>query len=342
MLVNLLAHGLLHVVIDPLDHLLAQGVEQLLLVLKAEAFQEFLIHVDRLELLDVLQSDLDVHFFAAQWLIRMVVRRGRLDCARLAGLHPAQFLIQIIHLDAGDAPGAGDNLRIVLMPDDVAIQLHMHVADQIILVLHAAVFDRNQRPLLLPQVGHRLLNVLVGYLDLGPLDLDPLQLRNGDVRLDLNLEGIAERALLRQLHRLRLIEHRLADDLEVIFFHRLLIALLDKLAADLIFDVLAEAFLDQLLRRVTDAKTGNGRLLAQLLEGLFQFGSDALLGNLNVDFLGRRAGVLDSDRVLERRLFDGGGRVGLVLALIFGHGILSLANSAAYLAGKSRIVGETG
>ena len=41
-LVDLLAHRLLHVVVDPLDHLLAEGVAQFCFVVEAQVFEELL------------------------------------------------------------------------------------------------------------------------------------------------------------------------------------------------------------------------------------------------------------------------------------------------------------
>ena len=77
--IDLLAHGLLHVIIDAFDHLLAQRVAQLGFVLKAEALEEFRVHFDRFELLEILERDLDFDFLAAELLVRMRLRRRGLD-----------------------------------------------------------------------------------------------------------------------------------------------------------------------------------------------------------------------------------------------------------------------
>ena len=85
---------------------------------------------------------------------------------RLADFQPGQLLVQIIDLNSGDASGSGDDLGIVLMGDDFVADLHVNVGDHVVAVFHAAIFDGDERSLLLAQVLHRLLDVLFGDVDL--------------------------------------------------------------------------------------------------------------------------------------------------------------------------------
>ena len=50
-----------------------------------------------------------------------------LDRAGLAGLEAFELLVEVVDLDAADAAGAGDDLGVVLVGDDVAVDLHVHV-----------------------------------------------------------------------------------------------------------------------------------------------------------------------------------------------------------------------
>ena len=68
------------------------------------------------------------------------------------GFRPFELLVEVVDLDAADAAGAGDDLGVVLVADDVAVDLHVHVGGQVVLVLDAAVLDRDERALLLAQV----------------------------------------------------------------------------------------------------------------------------------------------------------------------------------------------
>src|SRR4029079_12317644 len=129
----------------------------------------------------------------------------------------------------------------------------------------------------------------------GALDGDALELGEVDVGLDLDLEGVGERAGLGKLDGVGVVEGGFADDLEVVLLDGLLIALGDERAADLLLDVAGESLLDELLRCVAGAEAWDGRLLAELGELLSQLGLDAILGDLNRHALGGWAGVLDLD-----------------------------------------------
>ena len=104
---------LLHVVVDALDHLLAEGVAQFLLVCKTEAVEEILVDLGQLQLLDVLERDFDLHVLAADLLVGMRVGGLGVDGAGLAGLEAFELLVEVVDLDAGDAARAGDDLRVV-------------------------------------------------------------------------------------------------------------------------------------------------------------------------------------------------------------------------------------
>ena len=79
------------------------------------------------------------------------------------------------------------------MANDVAVEFHEHVGQQIIPGLHAAIFDRNQGALLLAQVLHGLIDVRFADGDLRLLDLQVGKVRQSDVRLHFNLKGIGQR-----------------------------------------------------------------------------------------------------------------------------------------------------
>ena len=76
----------------------------------------------------------------------------------------------------------------MLVHDFVAIDLEMNVGDQVVAHFHAAVFHRHERSLLLAQIQHRLVEMLVLYLDLRLLDRKTRQRRQLKVRLDLDLK----------------------------------------------------------------------------------------------------------------------------------------------------------
>jgi hypothetical protein len=144
-----------------------------------------------------------------------------------------------------------------------------------------------------------LVNVLLGDGDVRALDGNALELGDLDIRLHLDLEGVGQRAALGELDRIRVVELRLPDHLKVVLLDGLLIAFGDERSSNLLLDVIAEALLDELLRRVSGPEPGDGRLLAQFLELLFQLGGDAVGGDLDGDPLGGGAGILNLDRVGE-------------------------------------------
>ena len=197
-------------------------------------------------------------------------------------------------------PGRATICGIVLMGDDVAVELDMHVGDQIVAVFDAAIFDRNQRALLLAQVLHRLIDVLVGDFDLRLLDLQAVEVRKRDLRLHFDLERIAQRPVFGELDRFGIVELRLADDLQVVLLDRLLVALADERAADLFLDVVG-----RIASRSASAghgptrKPGMAACWRSSLNCSSSFGGDPILGDFDGDLLGRRAGVLDLDRVGE-------------------------------------------
>ena len=226
------------------------------------------------------------------------VRLGHLDRdrSRLIGFQSRQLLVEIDHIDPADAPRPGADLRVVLMRDDLVAEFHVDVAVQQILRLDAAIFDRHQRALLLTQIGHRLLDVVVGHVDLW---LFHLQIGHGELWLHLDLKSIVERAaFFRELDRFGIVKFRLADDLQIIFLHRLAVALADQCAANLLFHIAAESFLDQLGRGVADAEAGDVGLLTKLFKLLGEFGFNAIAGDFDADLLGSGAGVFDFDGVL--------------------------------------------
>ena len=272
--------------------------QQFLLVVETQIREEFLGNFGLFQLLDVFQRDFDLDVLAANLLIGMRVGDVHLERARLAGLHAGYLLVQIDHVDPADTAGARDELGVVLMADFVAVELDVHVGDEVILVGHAAIFDRNQCALLFLQVVQRLLHVLVGDFDLGLLDLQSRDIRNRELRLHFDLERIAQSLVVLQLNGFGIVEFRLADDRQRILLDRLLIALGDERAANLFLHVGAEALLDELLRRVTRTEARDGGASAQFLELFAEHLIDAFLGDLDGDLLGGRPGVFDLDLVL--------------------------------------------
>ncbi|MFO0930681.1 MAG: hypothetical protein U0736_27235 [Gemmataceae bacterium] len=88
------------------------------------------------------------------------------------------------------------------------------------------------------------------------------------------------------------------------------------LTLDLVADLLEEALLDQLPRRLAGAESGDGGLGHQLLEVVVHPPLDVLPVDRHLDVLLARADVLDLHgltellRLFGRRSFDGGGGLG--------------------------------
>ena len=74
------------------------------------------------------------------------------DNALIAGFGAGQLRFEIVDLDAAEPTRANDDLAIVLMGDVLAIHLEMNVGDQIVARFDRAIFDGDQRSLLLAQV----------------------------------------------------------------------------------------------------------------------------------------------------------------------------------------------
>src|SRR5204863_478967 len=135
-----------------------------------------------------------------------------------------------------------------------------------------------------------------------------------------DLERVTQAGIVLELNRFRIIELRLADDLEIVLLDGLLVAFGDEVSADVFANVAGEALLDQLLRRMPRPKTGNRSLLAKLFVLLAQLLFDPLFWDLDDDLLRGRAGILDADLVLIFLLLLIGGGVDRDGCVIVGHG----------------------
>ena len=122
----------------------------------------------------------------------------------------------------------------------------------------------------------------------GRLDGQCLEVRQREVRLNLNLKGISQRSVLGNLDVFRIIKLRLAEHGQAVFLDRLLVALLNQEAANLLFDVVGKSFFQELSRRMADAKAGNVRVAAEFLELLFELFGNAIARDFHRDFLCRR------------------------------------------------------
>ena len=194
----------------------------------------------------------------------------------------------------------------------------------------SAVFHRHQGALLLAQVGHGLVDVLVLDLDLGFFHRDAGEGGERHLGLDFDFEAVAERTGVGQGGDGFVVgEGGLAEHLQVVLLDGLAVAFGDEGAADLLLDVGAEAFLDQLRRGVPGAETGQGGVAAEFFELLGELGLDAVFGDLDRDLLHGRARVFDGDGVekLGLAVEHGGG-----LFLILGHG--NLCTDCAVAPGK--------
>src|SRR5207237_10554836 len=88
---KLSAHGRFYVEIDALDHLIAQGIAELLLALEAEALEELFVDLDGLKFFDVLDGDFERDILAAEGLVGVVVGDFDVDVLGIAGLAPASW-----------------------------------------------------------------------------------------------------------------------------------------------------------------------------------------------------------------------------------------------------------
>ena len=287
--VDLLAHRLLDVEGDLLFHLLLEGVAKFLLVFKAEIFQEYLVDLGQLKFLDVLDGDFDLHVFPAHLLVGVVIGGLGVERAGFAGLGAGELRVEIVDLQAADAARTRDHLPVVLMADDLAAEFQIDVGSQVIAALDAAVFDGNQRALLLAQVLHRLIDVLLGDGDLRLLHLEIGKVREGDLRRHFHREGIFQRAFIRQLDRFLGVELGIADDLKVVFGDSLVVAFAHEGAGDLVLHVFAESAFEKFSRGMADAEAGDGRLLAQFLILLVEFDEDPLIFSRGISTVTRLA-----------------------------------------------------
>ncbi len=154
---DLAAHGRFYVEIDALDHLIAQGIAELLLVGEAQALEEFFVDLDGLEFFDVLDGHFERDILAAEGLVGMIVGDFDVDIFSVAGFGAGQLGREVVDLDAENSAGAHVDRGIVLMRDHFAIDLHMQIADDLVALLDAAVLDGCERALLLAEVLHGLL-----------------------------------------------------------------------------------------------------------------------------------------------------------------------------------------
>ena len=140
----------------------------------------------------------------------------------------------------------------------------------------------------------RLLDVGVAELAHRLLDRQPLPLRQLELRPHLDVELERQGALLGHLHRLE-IEIRLADRRELLLLVHLREAVHQQFALDLLGDVLAEAGLDQLPRRMAGTEARHVRGRHQLGELLVEVPLDVLVRDRHGDVPLARAAVLDLD-----------------------------------------------
>ncbi len=161
----------------------------------------------------------------------------------------------------------------------------------------------------------------VGVADLLDRALDGQGLVGGQgevgLNLDVHLEG--HRAVLGQLDGLD-VELGLGDRVELVVLVELLQAGHQQGRLDLAGDLLAEAALDERLRRPAGAEARHLGLLAHRAERLVELALDLGLGDVDLDVLLARAGVGDLDVQFELVLF-GFGPLGRAALGLVGHGL---------------------
>ena len=215
------------------------------------------------------------------------------------GLHAGQLLVDILNEDAGDAAGLHRKLRILLPRDLRPGKGNGEVGNHAVLALHTTVFDRHQCPLLLAEVVHRLADVLFSQLDPGLLDRDALEFRQFKRRPNLDLERVAQRSGRRQHNIIGLLKFRLADHFKLVLRDHIPKALTNKIVPHILANIIAIALFDQPLRCFARPEPRQSRLEPQIPVVLVDLAADALGGDLDRHFLGRRTKIFDGCRVVE-------------------------------------------
>ena len=259
--VDLLQRGLEHLVADcggllgllvfldlALDRL-AQLVDGVVL---GSELGEIIVKLRQLTLLSLLDVDLDGGFLA---LALAGLELGG-ELVVLVGLHATQGGVEA--LDQGvianavvEALGGG-------VLDLLAVHLNVQVDDREVAGLHLALGVLELTEALL-QAGQLLVDVVLGDLDGRDGDVHLAEVRHLDLRADVDLGGELDEVLVFDLGDVHV---RLADDLEIVFLHGLLVAGRQHVVDYLLEDrAAAEAGIDKLARCLALTKARDLHLL---------------------------------------------------------------------------------
>ena len=308
-----------HLLEQPLGGLLAHGGALLLVAAGLERELDLLAQVldgaeaqggghrvgrGRLDALSLRRREFHGDFRTAQVLALVDLRAGGLEDDGVADLLAGELGAQVLEHQAQDLALAlvlgvrhhherlgGLEVRVLRG----TLHAHGGLADHAVEVRERA-FDAARRAEAVAEATDLLVDVLVFHLGDGALDLDVLELGQGDVgdHLDVHGDGDLLAALHVELGGL-LVHLGLGDGLELVVLQRLAVRVGEEAAAEVLADRLAEALLDERHRGRALAEAGDLHLAAGRGVGLVDARIHHRGGDGDLQALAGGSDVLDDD-----------------------------------------------